>query len=185
MVEAEMQSLSEVKAEMMRLAGLIGAADDRYLPSFEGYKRHGDDEFCVEMNEAGYHYFYLERGQKSTLAVTSSSDELLYHIFKDVTSDLASRYEVAHRIRNQDSRRLRFQKQIELMSVLSPAWRDRLTGEFAKILGCHPYDDAVDARIILYKKLKAEGYTPEMANELSDKQYPRPTPTGKDCGELS
>src|SRR5947209_4941386 len=117
-----MRSLSELETEMLRLAGLIGATDDRNLASFGAYKHHGDDEYCVEVNESAYHLFYIERGKKSTEVRTTSPDELLYHIFKPVTSGLAGRYEHAHRIKNQDSRRLRFQKQVELLATLSPDW---------------------------------------------------------------
>src|SRR3954468_7118069 len=107
-------SLPELKSEVMRLAGLIDASDAYYIPNFGGYKHGGDDEYCVELSEDDYHFFYIERGQKRTEIRTRDLDELFYHIFQPVAYELATRYASQHRIPNQDFRRLLFQKQEEL-----------------------------------------------------------------------
>ena len=136
-----LQSLPDLKAEVMRLAALIDAVDAYYVPNFGGYKHGGDDEYCVELDDDSYHYFYIERGQKRTEIRTRDLDELLYHIFQPITHQLASRYAQQHRIPNQDFRRSLFQKQEELMAVLSPQWADKTAKEHNKILQSHPYND--------------------------------------------
>ena len=136
-----LQSLPELKAEVLRLADLIGASDAYYIPNFGGYRHGGDDEYCVELSEDDYHYFYIERGQKRTEVRTRDLDELYYHIFQPLTHALASQYSQQHRVPNQDFRRLLFQKQEQLIAVLSPHWADRTAKEHDKILQSHPYND--------------------------------------------
>ena len=136
-----LRSLPELKAEVMRLADLIAATNTYYVPNFGGYKHGGDDEYCVELSDDQYHYFYIERGQQRTEVRTNNLDELFYHIFQPLTHELASQYATQHRIPNQDYRRLLFQKQEELMAVLSPEWADRINKEHAKILESNPYND--------------------------------------------
>ncbi len=137
----ELESLHKVEAEVVRLAGLIGAADDFCIPTFGGYRRGGDNEYCVEVDENGYRYFFTERGQATTTVTTSDLDELFYHIFQPVTSELANHYATQHRIANQDQRRLSFQKQVELLAVLSPQWADRTAKKHTLILQSNPYHD--------------------------------------------
>jgi hypothetical protein len=137
----ELERLYKLEAEVQRLAGLIGAVGDSSIPTFGGYRRGGDDEFCVEVDGDGYRYFYNERGSERTEVTTSDLDELFYHIFQPVTYQLASQYARQHRISNQDPRRLMFQKQEELLAVLSPQWADRTAKERDKILQSNPYND--------------------------------------------
>ncbi len=136
-------SLSALKAEVMRLAGLIDAAEAFYIPNFGGYKHGGDDEYCVEVGEAGYHYFYVERGVQTTQFTTVNLDELLYAIFSPISHELASQYARQQRNPNQDPRRLIFRKQEELLAVLSPQWGDKKAGEHHKILARAPYNDTI------------------------------------------
>lgn len=135
------QNLPELKAAVTRFAALIDASGAYYIPNFGGYKHGGDDEYCVELSEDSYHYFYIERGQKRTEVRTSDLDDLFYHIFQPITHELASRYAAQQRIPNQDFRRLLFQKQEQLMAVLSPQWAARIAKEHENILQSHPYND--------------------------------------------
>ena len=136
-------SLSELQAKVMQLAGLIDATEAFYIPNFGGYKHGGDDEYCVEVSEAGYHYFYVERGIKTTQVITGDLDTLLYAIFDPITHELASQYARQHRIHNQDPRRLIFQKQVELMAVLSSKWGAKKASEHDTILERAPYNDSI------------------------------------------
>lgn len=136
-------SLSELKAEVMRLAALINAAEAFYIPNFGGYKHGGDDEYGVEVGALGYHYFYIERGIKKTEVTTADLDEFLYAVFNPITHELASQYARQHRNPNQDPRRLIFQKQVELTAVLSSKWGTKKAGEHAKILAYAPYNDMI------------------------------------------
>jgi hypothetical protein len=50
-------------------------------------------------------------------------------------------YELRHRVEGQDPRRLAFQHQLDLLSALSPKWKQRCSQEIEYILTQHPFDD--------------------------------------------
>jgi hypothetical protein len=168
-------SLDEIEREVLRLASRIDASGG-LLPTF-GYS----EDFArphIEVNEAGYHYVVIERGQEQDRVTTSDLDELLYLVFKSVTFTLAGSYELKHRVEGRDNRRLHFQKQLELMHLLSPQWSDRQAAEQNRILQQYPYDDASDARVRLTVQLRAQGHTPDEAWALACKRYPLPLGKG-------
>jgi hypothetical protein len=166
-----MLSLNEIKREVKRLARLIDTPDN-VLPTF-GYSK----DFArphLEVDAAGYHYVVVERGQELKRDTTSDLDTLLYNVFGTVTHELASHYEVTHRVEGQDSRRLLFQKQVELLALLSPAWANFKAMEHDKVLQQHPYDDASDARVRLVKELRAQGRAADEAWAMACERYPLP-----------
>ena len=135
---ADLEKLYQVEAEVLRLAALLGAADHYYLPAFGGYKRGGDDEYCIELSEEGYEYFYIERGVKRSDMTTGDLNELLYCIFQNITSSLAGDYASRHQHVNHDYRRVKFQRQVELLAVISPQWSARQAKEHDIILRNQP-----------------------------------------------
>ena len=61
---------------------------------------------------------------------------------QDITHYIAGQYELDHRLPNQDSRRILFAKQLELLAAIHPdyaAWRK---AEIDTILQQHPYRDS-------------------------------------------
>ncbi len=133
-------NLRTIRSQVSLLARLIGASDGD-LPTF-GPK--GQDRPRVEVTDGALHYVFVERGEERSRYSTRDVDELLYNVFRDVTASIASRYELAHRVRDKDNRRLRFYKQEELLTVLSPTWAKRMKAEHEKILHKYPYDDTLD-----------------------------------------
>ena len=164
-------SLEEIKSEVDRLAAQIEASA-RLLPTY-GYSRDGAHPH-LEVDAHGYHYVVVERGEELNRMTTNDPDELLYNIFKDVTSALAGKYELKHRVTHQDSRRLIFQHQIALLSILSPKWAEIKAEEHKKILEQHPYDDQAYIRAELAKTLRQQGLSPEAAWKKACQQYPLP-----------
>jgi hypothetical protein len=167
-------SLDEIEREVKRRAEVIGATGNM-LPTYG----HSDDlaRPHIEVNEAGYHYVIVEKGQELSRVTTPDLDELLYHVFRHVTHELAGRYEQGHRVKEQDFRRVMFQRQIDLLALLSPQWASQETLEHDQILQQSPYDDASDARSRLYTELRAKGYDAAAAWALSCEQIPLPTPS--------
>ena len=164
-------SLNEIKSEVNRLAAQIGVPAD-VLPTY-GYSIDGVHPH-IAVDARGYHYVILERGEELSRATTVELDELLYCIFKDVTFDLACKYELKHRVENQDSRRMIFQHQVELLARLSPSWGELKAQEHQKILEQHPYDDQANLRAALAKTLRGQGLSPESAWKVACEQYPFP-----------
>ena len=133
-------TLSEIKAEVDRLAAQIGASGyilPTYGSSDDGARPH------IEVDSRGYHYVVVERGEELKRLTTSDLDELLFNVFEGITFSLACNYEVAHRIKKQDSRRILFQRQVELLSALFPYWGEREARIHVQILRTHPFNDNV------------------------------------------
>lgn len=135
---SEMKNLSEIEAEVNRLAAKIGASG-YILPTY-GHTEDGARPH-IESDARGYHYVVVERGQELRRDTTRDLDELLYQIFESVTFSLACEYELAHRVAGQDSRRLLFAWQIKLLSALSPSWAEREVRDHQRILQQHPFKD--------------------------------------------
>ena len=134
-----MKSLAEIKSEVDRRAALIGAGGHPALPTYgqteDGARPH------IEVDSRGYQFVVVERGQERSRFTTHDLDELLYRIFQSVTFDLAVSYELAHRVETQDSRRVVFKREVELLTQLSPVWGERERTEHQCILSKHPFDD--------------------------------------------
>lgn len=131
-------SLDEIKVEINKLAAQLDAPD-HLLPTY-GYSEDGARPH-IEVDSRGYHYVVVERGDELKRITTFELDELLYYIFEAVTFDLACQYELKHRVKHQDFRRLLFQHQVELLSKLSPKWGEIETRDHERILEKHPHAD--------------------------------------------
>jgi len=174
-VEATMKSLAEIKTEVDRRAALIGAAGRHSLPTYgrteDGARPH------IEVDSRGYHFGVVERGQEQERFTTCEVDELLCRIFQGVTHELAFACERAHRVETQDCRRLAFQRQIELLSKLSPGWGQREVQEQERILREHPFDDIAPIRAMLTKELREAGHSAETPWQMACERYPLPVTT--------
>jgi hypothetical protein len=164
-------TLFEIKARVDQLAKTIGAPQN-ILPTY-GYSEHNARPH-IEVDSRGYHYVIAERGEEFERHTTSDINELLYMIFANVTFELSTKFELAHRIENQDSRRIIFQHQVKLLSDLAPKWGERETQEHEQILRQHPFDDYASIRATLTKNLREQGKSPEVAWKIACEQYPLP-----------
>jgi hypothetical protein len=133
-----MKSLAEVESEVARLAKALELANDD-LPSWGGSRDLARPH--IEVDDAGYHYVVVERGREQLRDTTTDFDELLYWIFSGATHKLAFSYEAAHRVDGQDSRRLAFARQLELLDRVDPSMAARRRAEIARILESAPYRD--------------------------------------------
>ena len=164
-----MMTLSEIEAEIDRLAAQINASGN-VLPTY-GHSEDGARPH-LEVDARGYHYVVVERGQELKRITTSDLDELLFNVFESLTFSLACKYELAHRIEQQDFRRILFQRQLELLSRLSPQWGEREAGNHEQTLRQHPFDDNASLRATLTKHYRDQGYSPEAASRMAFEQYP-------------
>lgn len=132
-----MLTLPEIKADIERLAARIGAPA-RNLPTYgrtEDFARPH-----IEVDGRGYHFVVVERGQEIERRTTNDFDELLYNVFGSATFSIASDYELENRIENQDSRRILFSRQVELLAALSPAWGEREAQRHERILEHYSFE---------------------------------------------
>jgi hypothetical protein len=136
-----LKTLVEIKHEVDRLARVIDASGHCALPTY------GRSEDCarphIEIDQRGYHFVVVERGQELSRFTTADSNDLLYRIFETVTFSIACDYELANRINTQDSRRLLFHRQVSLLSKLSEDWGQRCAHRLELILEEHPFNDGI------------------------------------------
>ena len=88
-------------------------------------------------------YVVTERGRELERRETGDPDELLYWLVADVARDAAQRYELRHRRPGVDFRRLLFQKHVDLLAEICPAWAERTRLEYEEVLRRHPFVDDV------------------------------------------
>lgn len=127
-----------LRAKHKELCELLGVSRSlRTQPTHSG-------EPHVEKVGEEYHYVVTERGSEFERQTTYSLDEVLYWLMSDVVSDLASGYELKHRVKGQSFRRQLFAKELELMGLLNATWQARKQGEIDRILEHSPYNDVVE-----------------------------------------
>ena len=88
-----------------------------------------------------YHWVVRERGRELEHRTTVDLDELLYWVFESATFGLASEYEVRHRDKSADFRRLLFNHQLELLGLIDLRWRARCAARLNEVLVRHPFTD--------------------------------------------
>jgi hypothetical protein len=165
-------SLNEIENLVLQAAKKIDATPDLF-PTYETIE--GTARPAVKVDMFGYHYIISERGALIKHTQTYDINELLYWIFKDITSNMASNYELHHRDNDKDFRRIMFYKQIELLNQIHDNFGAMRQKEISEILQEHPYDDYASIRADLSKKYRDDGLSSKDAWEMACKQYPLPS----------
>lgn len=129
--------LPAIKEIIDALARIMSAPGD-ILPTYGVSEQSGRPH--VEVGQV-YHYVVAERGSELSRRYTADLDLFLYWIFADASSQLAGSYELQNRVADEDTRRRRFAKQVELMGTISPSWAVKMRAEHSDILVLHPFRD--------------------------------------------
>ena len=166
-----MLTLSEIEVKVNELAQKIGAPQN-ILPTY-GYSEQTARSH-VEVDSRAYSYVVAQSGQEVSRYTTRDIDQLLYKIFADVTFGFSVRYAEENLIENEDIRRLAFQRQVELLTLLSPQWGVRGFHEHAQILKQAPFDDDGSLRAVYWKSLRDKGFSVAQANKMAHEKYPYP-----------
>lgn len=165
--------LPQIERQVRDLAARIRAPDG-LLPTYgrtqDGARPH------VEVDDAGFHFVVVERGEELERATFADVDGLLERIFESVTFSMAMTHKPRFRFWRSDPRRAMFARQVQLLGILSPEWADREAREHQAILARHPFDDAADARADLAVKLRARGQSDDEAWRNACLAFPLPPP---------
>lgn len=133
------EPIEQIRAKFKLICAAIGAAYNfRTAPQHDGSAH-------VEYAAGTYSYVITERGVELKRRTTQSQSDILYWLTSDAVFSIACQFEFNNRISNQDTRRLMFAKQLELMSLASPEWAERKSKEQQNILAMHPYVDGSGA----------------------------------------
>jgi hypothetical protein len=136
------RSLDQIKMLVDQIAARIGAPHDA-LPTY-GTSLEGARPF-IEVSStyhATYHWVVVERDIELQRRTTSNVDQLLYWIFEAVTFSMASNFEMQNRRPKEDSRRLLFQQQLELLGMIDAGWRTKREAEVGAVLLSNPFRDS-------------------------------------------
>ncbi|MGB7605001.1 MAG: Imm63 family immunity protein [Lutisporaceae bacterium] len=123
-------------AEKDKIYAKLNVLFTNTLPlNFEGMYAYAD--------KGGYHYATIERGIMNMHKITDDLFEISYWIYSYATFNMAVEYEYRNRRKNRDTRRLYFQKQLELLELIGTNYRERGETEIEEILKTAPYDDSI------------------------------------------
>jgi hypothetical protein len=162
-------TIDGLRKSVQRVAAIISAPSD-LLPTYGASRDFGHPH--IEVDQNGYHYIVVERGQEIERWSTQNPNELLFWVFDSATFSMAVAYELIHRMEGQDCRRIIFEKKLELLGALDSDWRARAGKAQKAILERHPFDDFSSIRAQLAKKLRDEGNNPDTAWNMACEKYP-------------
>ncbi|MDN5795103.1 MAG: immunity 63 family protein [Intrasporangium sp.] len=123
-----MTTSAEIAATLTRLAARV------HIPvaALPDFRPNGEARpFLVLEVDGTLHWRVDEAGRTLSDLATHDLDELLYWALRGVTFTAAADWEPAHRVPGQDSRRLRWAHQHELLARLDPRWAGRWRTELA------------------------------------------------------
>ncbi|HOU85756.1 MAG TPA: Imm63 family immunity protein [Spirochaetota bacterium] len=163
-------NLKEIADEVNNLARKIKAPKNT-LPTY-GHTIDGAHPH-IEVDQYGYHYFVIERGQELKRKTTQNIHELLYWIFESISFSMAIEFELVNRIDDQDSRRIGFKKQEELLGILNLDWEEKQKNDHLNILKDYPFDDFAGLRATLSGELRKKGLSENEINKLVYEKYPK------------
>lgn len=134
--------LEDFKSKVYKIGNKLGLNRQSNLyPLIVKNKPAFSEGITVILDEEGFHYVIMERGQLLKQIDCNNTDDILYLIFEDITYSLASVYEAEHRKDKEDFRRQFFKKQIALMNKVNRDFSKRRKKEIDAILEKAPYQD--------------------------------------------
>ena len=133
-----MKMIEQLRKQYHAIAEQL-SAPPQYVKFTETPQHDGSPHVEYEGNELLY--VVTERGTRVEERRTTDPDELLFWLISGLTWQMASDFELSHRIESQDCRRQLFAKHLELLTAVKPEWARRKKQEYDKILVEHPYND--------------------------------------------
>ena len=136
--DAGTQRFAELRTRILELARVIDAPES-LIPTFRISTGNGLPH--IEIDGDTYHYVLAERGEEFERMSTTSVDELLYRLFRDVAFSMAIPLARPLRRAGEDFRREMFRQQVILLARLDPQWAARCDAEHERVLEKNPFVD--------------------------------------------
>ena len=134
----QLVALGTIKSRYYRIARQLGAPKRQVM--FATQPEYGGGSYVERVGDA-YAYVVSERGTEFERRITRDPDELLYWLVAELTFEMALEHELAHRREGVDSRRLLFEKHLELLGLAKPEWSATKRREYDDVLRVHPFQD--------------------------------------------
>ncbi|MBC8142409.1 MAG: hypothetical protein H7Y38_13320 [Armatimonadetes bacterium] len=125
--------LADFQAEYAALCRHVGASGELL------FSRSDDGSPHIEYIGGEYHNVVTQRGSEWERRTTADKKEALYWCVSDLVWSMASEYELKTRKPGFYTRRVIFDKGIELMAQINPEWATRKAEEIRIILARSPY----------------------------------------------
>lgn len=136
---------AELKIQFEKIAKQIDFPVERlpyFVKSFTPGSGHEGNYIKVDLS-GEITCAYSERGVYDVELLTTNIDEVLYWFFQSIIFSRACDYERKNRIPNQDSRRILFAKEEELIRQINPLWEVKLKSYHADVLTRNPFTDYI------------------------------------------
>ena len=138
-----MKSIEYIQKEVALIGeALCGESKPAYLFSVASSPTHSGAPH-IEIAGDEYHFVVTERGSEFERRETKDVDDILYWLVEGDVGDLARSCELKNRVEAQDSRRLWFQKELELLNAVNRGWAKRKEAEQKQVLNEHPFRDSI------------------------------------------
>jgi len=160
-----------VEKDIKELYKKMGCACLRFPATFD-YPL-GDATPYIMYENGKYHYIISERGTEYKRQTTTDYYKLLFWIMDDATFSIAVYWEVNNRIREQDSRRLSFKKQEDLLACIDQSWANKIHAQHAATVKKHPFDDNRGLCVDRIGELREKGYSYNEARRKAEEEYPK------------
>lgn len=134
----QMKNANEIKNIIIKYGKIIESPKN-LLKVFTDPQPDGAPYIKISQNQ--YHYIIEERGNILQERKTESLDLLIYWIINDIIFKISTAYELEHRKKAKDSRRLIFEYELYLFEKTKTEWYDRKKQEIEKTLIDSPYQD--------------------------------------------
>lgn len=136
-----MKSINYIQDEVRRIGKeLCGDCKRSYLFSVSSSPTHSGSPH-VEIVGDEYHFVITERGSEFERRKTNDVDEIIYWFVSGGVGQLARDWELERRVDGQDSRRLWFLKEVDLLHSINPEWAKRKERHQQSVLKEHPFND--------------------------------------------
>lgn len=135
-----MLGIKEIRSKVLKIGQQIGLNENSTLyPMFSEPDKVFNEGASIYVTSAQYHYIIYERGNISKHYKSEKIEDILYPLFKSITIVLASKYELKHRNGHEDTRRLRWKKQLELLKIIDIEFYEKRKKVIEEILKTFPY----------------------------------------------
>lgn len=135
-------TVEEIKKYIFELGESIGLdTESKLYPRFSKDSNVFNEGASIYVENSKYYYVIMERGHVNKCYESEDIEEILYPLFESITFSMASDYELNHRIKNEDSRKLIWKKQLELLEKVNKKFCEKCQIEIEEILKIAPYND--------------------------------------------
>lgn len=135
-------TIEEIKNYVLKLGRNIGLNDESTLyPMFSKTSNVFNEGNSIYVENSKYYYVVMERGKVNKCYESDELEDVLYSLFESITFEMASNYELQHRVEGEDSRELIWKKQLELMEKVNKKFFIKCQIEIEEILKIAPFND--------------------------------------------